>query len=294
MPALWKSIVRIMTTDAPEYHASFLGDRDPAEFERLGLFVPMAPLELAECPECLEYYEIRVLQDHLGNDVLFCVCPACGPSRVSGATLKRWNIYWEPLVERVVAALKIKGRMEPLVPGHLWNLGRKARREILFVRRCLEEHLKMLLPILMKHPKAVLMTLNSGTANRLQVILSNRIFALEETTRFDSGGELVIDLEEIIALLGPEESEPVKVTPRRTVRVAKIEKLVTEMKEHYRRSKDHYYTHGNILPRPTQADLARLTGLRQDDVSRCLHDQDAIILQHLWKHANNLEAILNC
>lgn len=209
------------------------------------------------------------------------------------STLKRWSVYWEPLVERVVAALEIKGRMEPLVPGYLWNLGRKARREILFVRRCLEEHFKMLLPVLTKHPKAVIMTLNSGTAERLQILLSNRIFSLEDTTRFDPGSELVIDLEEIGAHFGPEEGETAKAMPRRTVRVAKIEKLVGELKEHYRRSKDHYYTAGDILPRPTQVDLARLTGLRQDDVSRCLHDRDAIILQHLWKHAEVLDVVLN-
>jgi hypothetical protein len=294
MSGLWKSIVRVMATEMPEYHADFLTECDPTLLERLGIFVSIPSQELAECPECHELCEIRVLQDHCGADVMYCVCPECGPSRFTPSTLKRWRIESEPLVERVAQALEIKVQMEVLVPRFLWNVGRKARREILFLRRCQEEHFKMLLPILIKHPKSILMTLTTGTAERLRVMLSNRIFALEDVTRFDAEHGIEIDLDTIKIHLGPEEGEPVKTTPRRAVRLAKIEKLVAELKEHFRRSRDHYYSVGDLLPRPTQADLARLTGLRQDDVSRCLQDKDALILQHLWKHSDALEAILNC
>jgi hypothetical protein len=65
------------------------------------------------------------------------------------------------------------------------------------------------------------------------------------------------------------------------------------MKEHFRASKDHYYATGSLLPRPTQAELAKRVGIRQNEVSRCLADTDATLLQVLWMQANDIKSVLN-
>jgi hypothetical protein len=81
---------------------------------------------------------------------------------------------------------------------------------------------------------------------------------------------------------------------RQRRRLEKIDKLVTALKEHYLLAKAHYSaTGGEILCRPTQADLAMRAGTTQDSVSRCLKDEKAVILRTLWNNAENPKAIMN-
>ena len=79
---------------------------------------------------------------------------------------------------------------------------------------------------------------------------------------------------------------------KRSGRVAKIELLVKELKQHLRSASDHASNTGELLPRPTQEMMAGLTGLNKFDVSRCLKDNSANELRLLWQTADDLEAVL--
>ena len=87
-------------------------------------------------------------------------------------------------------------------------------------------------------------------------------------------------------------------TPRRGMRTANIEKLVKELEKHLLAARDYAYSlrdHDRepaLLPRPTQKELARRTGLTQSDVSRCLRDPRATVLKILWETAESLEEVM--
>jgi hypothetical protein len=98
-----------------------------------------------------------------------------------------------------------------------------------------------------------------------------------------------------------EESHPSKRQARslkRAPRAAKIDLLTNEMIAHLRAAKAHaqscmdFGKAPELLPRPSQQDVAKRTGLTPSDVSRCLRDPSARELQILWKTALNLGAIL--
>jgi len=129
---------------------------------------------------------------------------------------------------------------------------------------------------------------------RLNIALSNRGIVLKEVTRLDENYTIHVDTEKIEAIIEPDKSASNKPVARRGNRTAHIEKLVAELKEHYRTSRDNYYAVGELLPRPTQAELAKRIGTRQDDVSRCLNDPGAILLRTLWKNAEDIRAVIEC
>ncbi len=112
--------------------------------------------------------------------------------------------------------------------------------------------------------------------------------AFEDVSRLDERYKIHFDMERIEAIIMPDAPIPTKPTARRGNRSAK---LVAELKEHYRQSKDHYYTTSDLLPCSTQEDLAKRVGVRQDAVSRCIRDSDADKLRFLWKHADDIDFI---
>jgi hypothetical protein len=85
---------------------------------------------------------------------------------------------------------------------------------------------------------------------------------------------------------------------KRAERAGKIETLVREIAEHLRAAHDHAFTTRDtsgtpeLLPRPSQQDLAKRTGLTETDVSRCLKDPAARELRLLWEAALELDKVL--
>lgn len=122
----------------------------------------------------------------------------------------------------------------------------------------------------------------------------NLCFSVESIGTLDDSLCLNIDMTSIDTELEPVDSEPKRQHAKRGNRAANIEKLIAEMTEYLRASKDHYYATKNLLPRPNQAMLAKWVGIRQDDVSRCLNDPDATYLKLLWKNAENVSFVLDC
>jgi hypothetical protein len=118
-------------------------------------------------------------------------------------------------------------------------------------------------------------------------------FSVESIGTLDDSLCLNIDMTSIDTELEPAGSEPKRQHAKRGNRAANIERLIAEMNEYLRASKDHYYANQNLLPRPSQAMLAKWVGIRQDDVSRCLNAPDATHLKLLWKNAENVSFILD-
>ena len=78
-----------------------------------------------------------------------------------------------------------------------------------------------------------------------------------------------------------------------------MERLTKELQRHLLAARDHAKDcrvrtgTPRLLPRPTQAQLARQTGLTESAVSRCLKDPEAAVLRVLWETAGDLDAVVS-
>lgn len=85
---------------------------------------------------------------------------------------------------------------------------------------------------------------------------------------------------------------------KRAERAANIESLTKELKEHIRAARNHAQSlvdvsrEPELLPRPSQKDLAKRVGITASAASRCFNDSSAMELRLLWETAGDLNALL--
>ncbi|MEX0718028.1 MAG: hypothetical protein WD066_15650 [Planctomycetaceae bacterium] len=85
---------------------------------------------------------------------------------------------------------------------------------------------------------------------------------------------------------------------KRATRAGAIEALRKELIEHIHAARDHARAAmdcgrtAELLPQPSQSDLARRVGITRSAASRCFLDRNARELNLLWETAGDLDAIL--
>ena len=260
------------------------------------LVKPTTPATEYQCRECGEHQPVTYATDREGSRRGFIVCDGCGPSRVRPESLDQIVFDTEQLLSHLFAGTRLA--IKPVFSDRLWQIGRRTiegrSRELLFLRswrfgqeRSIAKHISR------RSRSLVFIPLNSS-AERLSEVVPNVVVSIEEVVEFADDG-LRIDweaIEERVAELSDFEAPMVKPQPRRSTRVAKIESLVREVTQHLRSAADHAHATGNLLPRPTQQELAQRTGMSKFDVSRCISDPSANQLRLLWQTADDLDAIL--
>jgi hypothetical protein len=143
------------------------------------------------------------------------------------------------------------------------------------------------------HPTAILLVpIKTDKETYPMLCLDNHCVLVQEFITMNEEYRLTADWSKVEAALEPLEQGQKRPRVKRGNRAANIEKLIAEMKEHYRTSKSNYYATGSLLPRPTQEEMAIRAGIGQRDVSRCLADPDATLLKLLWKQADDISAVL--
>lgn len=245
------------------------------------------------CEDCFEFGEVtwHDLPDGGRRVVNRCECSIYP---LKPEQLRSWRVVTPVLIQKIGEAMEFKPPFTESLSQLVWSFGRKSRREFYFVGNLTSEDDAAVKGFLMPYPTAVLLAATDWTRQKLGNMLPNNLcFSLEAMATLDESCRLHVDMAEIDAMLSPPEVEVKRRRAKRGNRAANIEKVTAEMKEHCRMSKDHYYTHGRLLPRPTQAELARRVGLRQNEVSRCISDPDATILQLLWKECENEKYVLD-
>ena len=221
-------------------------------------------------------------------------CEACGIYRIDPEVLRVWSINLIPLLEMVGKSMGFSPPFSEMVPQIVWTLGRKKRRDFFYVRRIYDGEIQAVRSFFAQHTTAIIVApvrTDLETFNDLG--LGNFCVSFDSLASMDEEYQISIGMAPILAELEPVEDESKQQQSKRGNRAANIEKLVAEMKEHYRASRDHYYATGHLLPRPTQGELAKRIGTRQDDVSRCLADPNAMMLKLLWSQAEDIRAVLN-
>ena len=245
------------------------------------------------CDSCFEFGEVTWHERPDGSQRIVNRCD-CSITPLKPEQLRSWRVVTPVLIQRLGETMGFKPPFMETLPRLIWSFGRKLRREFYFVGGLTHEDEAAVTGFFLPYPTAILLAAMHSTKQTLADLLPNHLcFSLEAVTTLDESCRLAVDMMGIDVAIVPPEVEPKRQRAKRGNRAANIEKLTAEMKEHCRTSKDHYYTHGRLLPRPTQEELAKRIGTRQDDVSRCLADPDATILQLLWKECENEKYILN-
>jgi hypothetical protein len=234
----------------------------------------------------------------------FIHCRDCGISEVPRRRLERWQIETGKLLSAVYVCADCA--IHERVPGQLWQVGKATwagrPRDVWFGRGNRADDIAIAVETLPRRPKAIVFTPTEHGAGRWQDEIDNLVIALESALSFD-GREFRLDIEHvesriIDAGLGLEEETPERKPRKRAERAANIERIKNELIAHLRSARDHAFAtkdqsgEPQLLPRPTQKELAGRVRLTEPDVSRCLKDESARELRIYWELALNLDQIM--
>lgn len=274
---------------------------------RTGVLIACQPATERRCPHCPEHSSEAVvyLDGAAGTEPLpYLACPQCGPVRLEPHHLGRWNVnlgrLWETVFERLEMALHVQER----IPARLWRLGRwrcdEADWEIMIGRLLWRPSSEHCIAKFRFAPRTVLFVPARIPERGRSLPDSVRVISLRDVLSWVDN-RLVFDNTQIASHL---ESAPVtaSVRPkrppqRRAERAATIERLVRLLKEHVQAAREYARTtaeHGaaELLPRPTQRELAQMAEVPEMTVSRCLRDPAARELKLLWELAGDLDRLL--
>ena len=272
----------------------------------LGILTPAPAAMALPCDGCGGDYqgEVVYLTDRrTGQSQAWLPCPECGPSPVEFRRLCRWRIDPPALVRPACDSLALEGPVIETVAGRLWKLGTlrwAARRRSVFFGRLL--HRRDGPEILKKAgvtPRSIVFTPSRALPCGMIGGDGPQILPLCRVASWGTNG-LHLDRETVEAELADIASDVSRARPipKRASRAADIEALSAEMREHLRAARRHALDtldqtgKPQLLPRPTQAQLARRVGRSQHTVSRCLKDPTATELQFLWDLAIDLDRVL--
>lgn len=267
-----------------------------AILRRLRLVKPTTPATELQCKDCGEHQPVIYSPDREGNRHGFIVCEDCGPAEVHSESLNQIVFDTERLLEHLFADTRLA--INPFVSDLLWQIGRRTfigqSRELLFLRCVNGKNETSIAKQLGRRKRSLVFTPLTSSAARLDSMIPNPVISIQDVVEFSEDG-LRIDWESVedrlVESSGPELPKP-KRQSRRSSRTAKIELLVQELTQHLRSAADHAHATGELLPRPTQQELARRTSMSKSDVSRCIKDSSANQLQLLWQTADDLDAVL--
>lgn len=293
----------VFFADEVERHLSPIRER----LVSLGLLRETTPATSVPCRHCGHGHVARVefvRSSRTGRMHAYLPCPECGPVEVRPDHLKRWTVDAAALVAVLASAAGIAGAAEEVGAGRLWRAGKASwggrPREVYFARHVQEGCRPAVLAELARRPKALVFVPTEETARRWGDGTPKLVIALEAVLSLGSD-VLEFDTSYVEARLADAGllDAPARKPPRkRAERAGKIEALVRELAEHLRAARDHAFTTRDtlgtpeLLPRPSQQDLAKRAGLTETDVSRCLKDPAARELRLLWETALELDKVL--
>jgi hypothetical protein len=228
------------------------------------------------------------MNSQTGKQRAFCYCKL-GTCPVDIQELHTWEIIVSQLIRNIGIALEFSPPFNEVLLS-VWFLGRRLRRECYFIHRVRNE--LSLKKFFESHPTAVFFNTSNSEHRLFNLILpQNRYYNIKQFCTMDDDCNIKANMQYLDADWQATETG---YKSQSKSRLEKIDRLIDAMKRHYIIARSHYYaTGGEILRRPTWAELAKQAGVNEMDISRCLKDKKAVIFQTLWTNAENLKAILN-
>ena len=289
----WRHILSIVACEIqPRFYGSYLHEADCKPFEEQRIFVRDTPKRTFHCEQCCSESPVKKHRTVDGKVRYWLMC--CLPvTRVNPKHLRAWFIEPEVIFRQFRDVAGIIGTATEIIPDTAWKWGRCGQQSFVYVQRVTEDDLKQVAAVLKRFPESIFITPRTCYLETLDIVLPNRGIAFDEVSSLDENYQIRWDLEKINAMIEPEVKQKIEPVSRRGSREAKITRLVEELKLHYKTAKDHFIRTEEVLPRPSQTELANRTGISQNVISRCLQDKNAVVLRTLWDNAENIRAVMN-
>jgi hypothetical protein len=127
---------------------------------------------------------------------------------------------------------------------------------------------------------------------------SDSVFDLRSVVRLEAGA-IQVDRDVVEEQLRRSVPAVVaKKAKKRASRTAAIDSIKRALREHLRAARDHAFDTENrrdkaeLLPRPTESELAKQLGLGIWSISRALNDPDDREIRLLWAAANDVHRVM--
>ena len=271
-----------------------------------GLLADGPPARELVCRQCAEQPAERIVHLRGPDDQThaYLPCPHCGPMLIEPQRLRRWRLNVVKLWERLFAGVDMKGDVREVVPRRIWRMG---------TLRCAGSAWYAMVGRGLWRPDGPDVLRRAERSSRTVLFVPYHLPRVDETGSATRptialrdivvwpAGTAVLDMPQVeAALVAVDRTKPMPVkrpSRKRADRAATIEVLVRLMKAHILAARDFARATAErgmpeLLPRPTQRDLARQAGIVEVAVSRCLRDSAARELRLLWKTAANLDELL--
>ncbi len=261
---------------------------------------PARELACRECPEQSVEQIVYLEPKGCGQANAFLPCPQCGPVNIPLSRLRRWRLVASQLWETIFASAPIDRNVREIVPRRLWRIGKCRLAEKsweVVVGRMLwrADGVELLRQARFSRQSMVFVPLHWRHSSRGEF---PSVIPLCDVLSW-SGTVCTFDMARVEELMaaGLKRPYPLRRPRKRAERAATIESLVRLLKGHITAARDHACAtaetgEARLLPRPTQRDLARLAGVVEMTVSRCLRDPAARELRLLWELAGDLDRLL--
>lgn len=258
------------------------------------------------CLDCTEQHveEVLPIKGPDGCTRFFIRCPENGRVEVSRDRLLQYAVDYTPLQQAVALAFSAQGTSEETIPGRLWNLGRATlggKSRVLWIARGLAwsdvHQLKDALP---RGQSPVLFFIGQQPEPGLIDIPHESMIDLRTTVRIEAA-KLIIDVDLVDCQLrqGNINTDGRKSPPKkRATRAALIDALKKELRAHLYSARDFAYSSrkktgiAELLPRPTQKQLADRLNTNVSNISRAINDEREKELKYYWEGANDLSQVM--
>lgn len=277
------------------------------EFERLremGLLRPGDTTGHVMCRDCGNDHVVEVMRNVYsdGSVRFFAVCPGNGRIEIPRERLLQWMLDFTPLLAAIMSALGSSGKLQEIVPGRVWNIGRAAlvgqSRPLWAVRGLSWPDAASISQSVPKGRSPVVFVLGQLPDGGILGVPSDSLIEARTVIHLDAKG-LSISAAVIDSQLRGNPPEPVaKKAKKRGQRTAVIDSIKQALREHLRAARDHAYFSRDyddgpkLLPRPSQQQLADQLKVHVSSVSRAINDPSDKEISILWEIANDLDQVM--
>ncbi len=279
----------------------------PQEFERLrdtGLLRSGDTAGHVTCRDCGDDHVVEVMRSVYpdGSVRFFAVCPENGRIEILRERLLQCTLDFTPLLAAIMSALGSSGKPQDVVTGRVWNLGRAAlvgqSRPLWAVRGLSWPDAASISQSVPKGRSPVVFVLGQLPDGGILGVPSDSLIEARTVIHLDAEG-LSVSITVINSQLRGNPPEPVAKKPKkRGQRTAAIDSIKQALREHLRAARDHAYSSRNhddgpnLLPRPSQEQLADQLKVHVSSVSRAINDPSDKEIAILWEAANDIEKVM--
>ncbi len=271
------------------------------ELEGAGVLLPAPPAGSWDCVDCGSHCRLVYLDDVLGISRVYAACSHCGPVAIEPRQLDRFDIDTPAFLAAVFESHRVA--VEAIDSRGFWKLGRATwggqSREVWFMRGADPGAIAKAESLLATHRRACLFTPTRDAALAWSQRVPCIVVALEDVLDWEGGG---FQLDNDIIASRFEQVDVTAEKPqqlsKRATRAAAIEALRKELNAHIVAAADYAFETNErngtpeLLPKPTQAELAERIGVSPPTLGRCLADGAAPELRILWEAADDVYEVM--